>query len=108
MTALLAVGAFTIVMAVVIGDATVGATVAGVFSLINFVLSTIVMRRAGRTEAGILHTHKILTAPRRAVYDSDGQIIGTVIKLEDTWADSPVIPAQRADDPPPDERSSAP
>jgi hypothetical protein len=94
-------GAFAaaVFIATLVGDATIGASVAGVFSVINTVITAFMARRQRRLERGVRHTHRILTAPRRAVYDHDGHIVGTVLALEQErdWTGR-ILPPQRADD----------
>lgn len=96
MLALAVVGSF-----LVFGDAAVAAALAGIFSCLNTALSAWVLRRVGRTEAQVQQTHQALAAPRRAVYDADGQIIGTVLEIEhDGWPAAAVMPPQRVTDQP--------
>jgi hypothetical protein len=103
----LVVGGLT---ATILGDATIGATVAGVFSVLNTLIIGWDARRNRRIERGVRHTHRILTAPRQAVYDSEGHVVGTVLRLDKDkdWTGR-VLPPQRAedfdDDPPGDRRA---
>lgn len=107
--ATLAAAAAAAVVAALLGDATVGAAIAGAFSVANTCLAAWLLRSQQRVrrgqehiQRGQEHTHRILTAPRRAVYDSDGRMIGTVLRLEDeSWA-TQLLPPRRADDPLPD------
>lgn len=95
----LAIAAVIALTAALVGDATIGATVGGLFSLINTGISLYVAHKQRRVERGVRHTHRILTAPRKAVFDSDGHMVGTVLALEHDrdWTGR-VIPPQRAED----------
>lgn len=86
-------------LATLIGDVTIGAAVAGVFSVLNTLLSGVLLRDVRRTQSGVRHTHRVLTAPRRAVYDQEGRVIGTVLRLEtdEDWAGR-ILPPQRIED----------
>lgn len=89
-------------------DVTAAAVIAGVFSVVNTLINAITLRAVRNTEAGVRHTHKVLTAPRRAIYDSEGRVIGTVLRLDpdEDWAGR-VLGPQRAGDFPDDERRGA-
>ena len=83
----------------VFGDATAAAVIAGIFSCLNTALNAWVLRRVGRTEAQVHQTHQALAAPRRAVYDANGQIIGTVLEIDhEGWPNAAVLPPQRLTD----------
>lgn len=94
---------------VLFGDAALAAAVAGAFSLVNTALNAWIVRRLGRTETKIDRTHAVLAAPRRAVYNDEGRIIGTVLALEteDDWP-ARVIPPQRLSDLPQHRRTNDP
>lgn len=81
-----------------LGDASVAAVIAGVFTIVNTVLNSIQIRQHKQLERQMIYTHKILSAPRRAIHDNEGRVIGTMLKLEDEDDWARIAPAQRADD----------
>lgn len=98
-TMVIAAASGIVFIATVVGDVTIGAAVAGVFSVLNTLIGGLLLRDVRRTQAGVRHTHKVLTAPRRAVYDNEGRVIGTVLRLEtdEDWAGR-ILPPQRIED----------
>lgn len=74
----------TVVLAatVAFGDAAVAAAIAGIFSVVNTVMGVWLVRR-------VEHTRRTLGAPRRAIRDDDGNLLGTVIDLEDPTNGAP-------------------
>jgi hypothetical protein len=78
----------------VFGDAAAAAAIGGVFSCLNTALNAWILRRLGQTRTQVDQTrekvdetHRIMTAPRRALYDSEGRIVGTMLdlKTDEKW-----------------------
>jgi hypothetical protein len=69
------------------GDTTAGAIVAGAFGLVNTVLVAYLAREQVRTR-------KVLTAPRRMIFDAEGRPIGTMLDLRrvEDWIPEEVSP----------------
>lgn len=93
-----------------VGEAVTAAIIAGLFSVLNSVLLWLLHRRTSGIEAKAEDiqadqkaTRAALTAPRRIVYDQNGDPIGTVIDLRqgDDWDKWLAQHSRRADDDPP-------
>jgi hypothetical protein len=91
---LIAIGAVVVFLASVIGDATIGAVLAGLFSLVNTFL--LVSLRGQHNDL-----RRVMTADRRIVFNEAGRPIGTVLDLQDDpeWEDWAVQMRRRHDDP---------
>lgn len=73
---------FVVLLAVSWGDAATAATVAGIFSTVNLVLNSFILRQAVDAKNHARSAHVSAKAPRRFVYDQSGRIIGSVSDQE--------------------------
>jgi hypothetical protein len=80
-TAFAGLGVFSIAGAIVFGDAAAAAVVAGVFSVVNFLLNARLTLRMDRQ-------HRELSGPRRILHDDDGKAIASVIAHDADPADN--------------------
>lgn len=107
----LAVTAYVVGVAVAaVGEAVTAAIIGGGFTMLNTALLVLLNRKTSGLEeqAAVIQedqqaTKKALTAPRRIVYDQDGDPIGTVIDLRqgDDWAEWLAQHSRRSTDPEP-------
>ncbi|MTD43860.1 hypothetical protein GKE82_05955 [Conexibacter sp. W3-3-2] len=77
MTLALALGAFVVVAAA--WDVVAGAAVAGIFSVVNTVLTAWLAREQRRTRQQVAETRDVLEQPRRIVYDREGEPVGFLV-----------------------------
>lgn len=73
----------TFILAAALVDTAVGAGLGGFFAMFNTVLLTLLTRRSRHVEQRQLALQRLLSAPRKLVFDQEGRAVGTVIKLDD-------------------------
>lgn len=91
--------------ALAVGDATGAAVIAGFFTVVNTAMLAVLHRRQGDLQRNQEDVKTALTAPRRLIYDQDGNPIGTVLDLHRTGGWDEWLTARhgrrQTDDPPP-------
>lgn len=101
LTAVAVIGG-AVMVAAILGDATIGAIVAGFFSMANTLLLTHVTRQNRRIEHQGKHLTKVLEAPRQLVFDAEGHPVGTILRLSEEGPQQAQV-LRRHTDPEPEE-----
>lgn len=62
----------------VFGDTATAAVIAGIFSTVNLILNTLILKKAHEARSEAYKAHVTANAPRRFLYDNNGKILGSI------------------------------